>query len=89
MVKKIPLRKCCATGEQHPKQEMIRVVKDNENKVFIDLSGRKNGRGAYLSCSLEALDVCKKKNSLGRSLEVQIPETIYQELEKIISVRVK
>ena len=48
MVKKIPLRKCVVTQERLPKQELLRVVKNNEGVVMVDLSGRANGRGAYI-----------------------------------------
>lgn len=89
MVKKVPLRRCIATGEQCAKKDLIRVVRNKEGEVFIDLHGRQNGRGAYLKSSLEALAVCKKKNSLGKALEVSIPETIYEELERIINLGIK
>jgi len=84
VVKKVPLRKCVATQEQLPKKELIRIVKNNENLVFVDLSGKKNGRGAYLKKSLAALEVAMKKNSLGRALEIAIPNEIYDELKKLI-----
>lgn len=84
-MKKIPLRKCVVTGEQFPKKELIRVVKNNENLVFIDLQGKQNGRGAYISRSLEVLKTAKQKNLLGRALNIEIPENIYEELEKIIN----
>jgi uncharacterized protein len=83
-VKKVPLRKCVATQEQLPKKELIRIVKNNENLVFVDLSGKKNGRGAYLKKSLAALEFAMKKNSLGRALEIAIPDEIYEELKKLI-----
>lgn len=85
MNKKIPLRKCVATGEQLPKKELLRVVKNNEGKVFVDLTSKANGRGAYIKRSLEALDIAKKKNSLGRALETEIKEEVYEELKKIIN----
>lgn len=84
-MKKIPLRKCVATNERLPKHELVRVVKNNEGNVFIDLTGKANGRGAYLKKSNEAIDVAIKKNSLGRALECTIDETIYEELRKLIS----
>lgn len=79
------MRKCVATLEQLPKKELIRVVKNNEGEIFIDLTGKKNGRGAYLKRSLEAIEIAKKKNSLGRALEADIPNEIYDELIKNIS----
>ena len=85
MNKKIPLRKCVATQEQLPKKDLIRVVKDKEGKVFVDLTSKANGRGAYIKKSLEALEIAKKKNSLGKALETTISEEVYIELEKIIN----
>ena len=63
-MKKIPLRKCLATGEQLPKKELIRVVRNKEGEVFVDPTGKKNGRGAYLKRSQEAIDIAKKKKVL-------------------------
>ena len=82
--KKIPLRKCVATNEQFPKKELIRVVRTPEGEVKIDLVGKMNGRGAYLSRSLKAIDIAEKKKVLDRHLEVVVPETIYVELRQLI-----
>lgn len=82
--KKIPLRKCVATLEQLPKKELVRIVKNNQGEVFIDLTGKQNGRGAYLKKDKAAIELAKNKNSLGRALEIDIPESIYEELMKII-----
>ena len=84
-MKKVPLRKCVATNERLPKQELVRIVKNNEGKVFIDLTGKANGRGAYLKRSNEAIDISIKKNSLARALECTIEESIYEELRKLIN----
>lgn len=81
-MRKIPLRKCLATGEQLQKKELIRVVRNKEGEVFVDPTGKLNGRGAYLKRSHQAFVIAKKKNLLKRALEVEIPDTIYEELEK-------
>ena len=80
-MKKIPLRKCLATGEQLPKKELIRVVRNKEGEVFVDPTGKKNGRGAYLKRSQEAIDIAKKKKVLSRALDVEIPDAIFEELK--------
>lgn len=80
-MKKIPLRKCLATGEQLPKKELIRVVRNKEGEVFVDPTGKKNGRGAYLKRSQEAFDIAKKKKVLNRALDVEVPESIFEELK--------
>ena len=78
--KKIPLRKCVATGEMLPKKAMIRVVRSKEGDVSVDITGKKSGRGAYVSKTVEAVNQAKKKNSLGNHLEASIPNEIYDEL---------
>lgn len=82
--KKIPLRTCVITKEKLPKQELIRIVKDNENNVFIDLTGKSNGRGAYIKRDINVLDTAIKTKALSRQLEVEIPDEVYEELRKII-----
>lgn len=83
-MKKVPLRKCVATNEQLPKKDLIRIVRNKEGQVFIDPTGKMNGRGAYLKRSLEAIEIAKKKGVLKRSLEVDIPEEIYEELKNYV-----
>lgn len=83
--KKIPLRKCLATNEMFPKKEMIRIVRSKEGEVSVDLTGKKSGRGAYISKSEKAIQVAKKRKVLDNQLEVKVPDTIYEELEEIIS----
>ena len=80
-MKKVPLRKCVATGEQLPKKELIRIVKNKEGEVSVDPTGKKNGRGAYLKRSLDAIELAKKKQILNRVLDTEIPEEIYEELK--------
>lgn len=80
MPKKIPMRKCIATGEQFPKKELLRVVRTPEGQVVIDTTGRTNGHGAYLSKSQEAILKAQKTKALSRALEVDIPQEFYAEL---------
>ena len=80
--KKIPLRKCTGCGEMKPKKELIRVLKTSEEEVILDVTGRKNGRGAYLCNSSECFRKARKSKGLERSLQMKIPEEIYETLEK-------
>lgn len=84
-MKKEPLRKCLATNEKVAKKDLIRVVKNNEGKVFIDLTGKANGRGAYIKKSLDAIEIAKKKKCFQRAFECEIDENIFEELKKIVS----
>ena len=84
-MKKIPMRRCLATNESFPKKELLRIVRTPEGEVKVDLTGKLNGKGAYISRSKEALELARKKKVLNRALEVEIPEEIYEEIEKIIN----
>lgn len=83
-MKKIPLRRCVVTKEQLPKSELLRIVKDKENNVFPDLTGKAGGRGAYIKKDINVLKTAKDKKILERSLETNISEEVYEEIEKII-----
>ncbi len=83
-MKKIPMRRCLATNESFPKKELLRIVRTPEGEVKVDQTGKLNGKGAYLSRSMEALQIAKKKKVFDRALEVSIPEEIYEEIERII-----
>lgn len=83
--KKVPLRKCVATNEMFPKKEMIRIVRSKEGEVSIDLTGKKSGRGAYVSKSEHAVEIAKKRKVLDSQLEVKVPDHIYEELLVAIS----
>ncbi|MBI0578495.1 YlxR family protein [Neobacillus cucumis] len=82
--KKVPMRKCVATGEMKPKKELVRIVRSKEGDVSIDLTGKKSGRGAYLSKDKEAVLQAKKKNILSNHLQVSIEESLYEELLELI-----
>jgi uncharacterized protein len=78
------MRKCVATGEMKPKKELVRIVRTKEGEVSIDLTGKKSGRGAYLSKDKEAVLLAKKKNTLSNHLEVPINDSLYDELLELI-----
>ena len=83
-MKKIPMRSCVVTSEKCEKKDLIRVVRDNTGRVFIDDTGRANGRGAYLKKDIDVISKAKKNKILDRRLEVEVPEGIYDELIKMI-----
>lgn len=83
-VKKIPMRSCCVTREKLPKQELIRVVRTPEGNVVIDITGKANGRGAYLKKDLTVFEKAKKSKALDKHLEVEVPNTIFEELKNLV-----
>ena len=82
MAKKIPLRQCVGCGEMKGKKDMMRVLKTAENEICLDVTGKKNGRGAYICRSRECLRLARKNKGLERSLKTGIPEEIYDALEQ-------
>lgn len=79
---KTPLRQCTGCREMKNKKEMIRVVRDQDGHIFLDATGKKNGRGAYLCFSKECLAKARKSHGLERSLKTAIPDEVYENLEK-------
>ncbi|MED3762594.1 RNase P modulator RnpM [Ureibacillus terrenus] len=82
--RKVPLRRCVVTGESFPKKELLRIVRTKEGEVFVDPTGKKSGRGAYVSKSEEIVEKARKSKVLERHLDVKIPDEIYDELIRLI-----
>ena len=83
-MKKIPERTCVVTKEKTQKKDLLRVVRDKEGNVSIDITGKSNGRGAYLKKDAEVIAKTKQTKVLERVLEVSIPDEIYEEMLNII-----
>ena len=83
MAKKIPLRQCVGCGEMKSKKEMMRVLKTAEDGSFcLDVTGKKNGRGAYVCKNGECLKKARKNKGLEKSFKMSIPNEVYDALEK-------
>ena len=82
VVKKIPQRQCVGCGENKNKKDMIRIIKTNENEIFLDDTGKKNGRGAYICKTGECLAKAIKTKGIERSLKTTIPQDVYDVLLK-------
>ncbi|MDN3953964.1 RNase P modulator RnpM [Sporolactobacillus laevolacticus] len=78
--RKIPLRKCIACQESTEKKGLFRIVRSPEGEIFLDLTGKKNGRGAYLSKKAECIQKAKNKNLLSRHLGVTVPDHVFDEM---------
>ncbi len=87
MQKKIPQRQCMGCRERKNKRELIRVVRTPEGDVKLDFGGKLNGRGAYLCPDSECLKKAIRSKALDRSLEVTIPQEVYDRLEKEMEAR--
>ncbi len=81
--KKIPMRTCIVTKEKLPKNKLIRIVRTPDLNIVIDETGKQNGRGAYLKKDIEVYEKAKKTKILNKHLETEVPDSIFDELEKI------
>ena len=87
MQKKIPQRQCMGCRERKEKRQMIREVRTPEGSVHLDFGGKMNGRGAYICPNPECLKKALRSKALDRSLEVTIPEEVYDRLQKEMEVK--
>ncbi|QFY04817.1 MULTISPECIES: RNase P modulator RnpM [Lactobacillus] len=78
--RKIPMRKDLLTNTMQPKKELVRVVIDKEKNISVDPTGKKPGRGAYVSLDPEKIEAAKEKGVLERSLGTKVPAEFYDEL---------
>lgn len=83
--KKIPMRTCIGCGESKPKKDLVRVVREPEGTLIVDLTGKKNGRGAYICHDVECLKKAQKGRRLEKSFSMQIPNEVYDELMRGIA----
>ena len=74
--KKVPVRQCIGCGEMKNKSEMMRVLKDSDGMVTLDVTGRKNCRGAYLCISGECLHKARKNRGMEGSFKMCFPEEL-------------
>ena len=85
-VRKIPTRRCTGCGEHFPKNTLIRVLRTPEGEILLDLTGKKNGRGAYICKSAQCLKKARKARRLETSLECPISNEIYEKMEEELEV---
>ena len=83
-MKKIPMRTCVVTKEKLPKKELVRVVRTSEG-VIVDLTGKVNGRGAYLKLDRDVFLKAKNSKILDKHLEVSVPDSVFDELNKLLN----
>jgi len=83
-MKKIPERMCVITHNKMDKRDLLRIVKTPEGQIELDLTGKKNGKGAYITKSIEVLNQAKKSKVLDQVFATSIPDEIYNEIANLI-----
>lgn len=82
VIKKVPQRQCIGCHEMKNKKDLIRIVKTEDAGMIIDLTGKKNGRGAYICPNAACLEKAAASRGLERSFKMQIDKSVYENLKK-------
>lgn len=83
--KKAPMRQCVGCRELRNKKDLMRILKTPDNNVIFDDTGRMNGRGAYICPSVECLKKARRTKAIERSLDISIPDEVYDAIERQMS----
>lgn len=83
--KKIPIRSCVVTREKLEKKDLIRVVRTPNGNVEVDLTGKMNGRGAYIKRDIDVIEKSRKSKILDRTLEITVSDDVYEKLKNVIN----
>ncbi len=84
-MKSIPQRTCIGCNVKKDKNDFIRIVKDNQNNISIDRTGKANGRGAYICDNIECLEKAIKNKKIEKSFKMEINNEVYENLRGVIS----
>lgn len=84
-MKKIPVRMCMGCNEKKNKKELIRIVKNKNNEVFVDKIGKAEGRGAYICNNITCFEKVIKSKRLEKMLETAINKEVYENLKEVIN----
>ena len=84
-MKNIPQRTCIGCNSKKDKKDFIRIVKDNQNNITIDRTGKANGRGAYICDNIECLEKAIKNKRIEKSFKMEIDVAVYENLRGVIS----
>ena len=83
-MKQLPQRTCIGCNSKKDKKDLIRVVKNKNNEIKVDLSGKMDGRGTYICKSEECLNKAIKNKRMVRAFEMEISDDVYENLKKYI-----
>lgn len=76
-----PMRTCICCKAQKEKKELIRIVNDG-GEISLDLTGKKNGRGAYVCNKKECIEKLKKTKALNRAFKINVSDDVYDRISE-------
>ena len=87
-MKNIPQRTCSVCRTQKSKNELLRIVKNKDNIINVDETGKQSGRGAYICYDMECLEKAQKSKRLEKALEIKIEDEIYEQMKNVIGKKI-
>ncbi|MBE7056950.1 MAG: YlxR family protein [Ruminococcaceae bacterium] len=85
--KKSPMRKCIGCQISKEKKQLLRVVRTPDGKMCVDVTGKMNGRGAYIcpdeSCLKAALKAKRLESALATQIDNEVIETLISEIKEV------
>ena len=87
-MKSIPQRTCSVCRAQKNKNELLRIVKNKENIIIVDETGKQSGRGAYICYDMNCLEKAQKRKGLEKALEIKIEDEIYEQMKNVIEKKI-
>lgn len=85
MEKKVPMRRCLATNESCPKKDLLRIVKTETGEIIVDMTGKRNGHGAYIKKTPEAVEIARKRKVFEKAFATNVPDSLYAAIIKAIN----
>lgn len=82
--RKIPMRMCTGCQEMKPKKELIRIVKNKDNQIYVDLTGKGHGRGAYVCRNAGCIEMARKNKKLEKAFSSKIGDNVFEELKSLL-----
>ena len=82
--RKVPIRMCVSCREMHEKKDLIRIVKSSDGNISCDITGKAQGRGAYLCSDLKCMEKAMKSKILNRVLDCNVSDEIFNDIKRVI-----
>lgn len=83
-MKRLPQRTCIGCNTKKDKKELIRIVKNKNGEINVDLTGKMEGRGTYICKNEECLNKAIKNKKMARTFEMEIEDSLYEKIRKFI-----
>ncbi|PJF44291.1 MAG: DUF448 domain-containing protein [Phototrophicales bacterium] len=79
--RKSPQRTCVICRKVQDKRDLIRIVRTSDARVQIDITGKQNGRGAYICRQRDTCQGQLTRESINHALRTSISDDDWKDLQ--------